>query len=311
MAEKPIVVVFTANSNTGAETVKHLVDKYSDKVRIRCVVRHLEKARLIEHLDVEIVRGDITQPNFLGKVFDDNVNAAFWSTPSTQDRVDLTAKFLEACITYGVDYPILISVLDADANSIKFQRYMSAIEQICEAKKGTPVKKQLHDTGKQTLQPIILRTGFFYQNFYGSVQAMADGQLYYPLGTGGACTPMPHVDLDDIGQIIAKMLVEPEPYGGRTFNLIGEYQAGNQIAQTIGMSTGHRVAYEDVPPEVAVMAFMALGIPEFLAQDNVEMMQYFVNGNGQGIKSDVEQILGRPPTKFAKFCKTSLKPLLG
>ena len=44
------------------------------------------------------------------------------------------------------------------------------------------------------------------------------------------------------------------------------------------MATGHRVAYEDVDPEVAVMAFMALGIPDFLAQDNVEMMQYFVTG---------------------------------
>jgi hypothetical protein len=30
---------------------------------------------------------------------------------------------------------------------------------------------------------------------------MADGKLYYPLGTGGACTPMPHVDLEDIGQV--------------------------------------------------------------------------------------------------------------
>ena len=29
------------------------------------------------------------------------------------DRVDLTSNFLKACITYGVDYPIIISVLNA------------------------------------------------------------------------------------------------------------------------------------------------------------------------------------------------------
>jgi hypothetical protein len=29
------------------------------------------------------------------------------------------------------------------------------------------------------------------------------------------------------------MLVEPDQYGGRTFNLIGEYQAGNQIVSPL------------------------------------------------------------------------------
>ena len=37
------------------------------------------------------------------------------------DRVDLTKKFLEACISFGVDFPIITSVLDA-GQSVFFRR---------------------------------------------------------------------------------------------------------------------------------------------------------------------------------------------
>lgn len=81
------------------------------------------------------------QQALLGAVFADDVNAAFWSTPNTKgelgtesipaprchpllhvalpmfpnttDRVELTKMFLEACIANGVDFPIVISCLDA------------------------------------------------------------------------------------------------------------------------------------------------------------------------------------------------------
>ena len=42
------------------------------------------------------------------------------------------------------------------------------------------------------------------------------------------------------------------------------------------MSTGHSVKYEPVDEETAIMAFQALGLPEWLARGNVEMLQYFV-----------------------------------
>ncbi|EDQ88363.1 uncharacterized protein MONBRDRAFT_26452 [Monosiga brevicollis MX1] len=311
---KPVVLVFTGNSNTGHETVKALLAKYGDKIKVRAAVRKMDRARLLEHLDVEIVRADVDQPALLSKAFDDKVNAAFWATPTAPDRVTPTKKFIDACITYGVDFPVIMSVLDADKQAIEYQRQFSAIEDYCKAKAGTPVKKQLGDTGKQVLRPIILRSGFFYQNFFGSLGSMASGTLYYPLGSGGAAGAIPHIDLEDIGEIVAKLLVDPEEHGGRTYNLIGEYQAGNQIvrlsATAISMSTGHNVAYENVDEETASLAFQALGLPEWLARGNVEMLSYFVQDHGQDLSSDTAALLGRPPTKFAAFAKKHIKPLL-
>ena len=62
---------------------------------------------------------------------------------------------------------------------------------------------------------------------------------------------LPHVDLEDVGRVrivptvldrttfcnryltlyqcIANIMVNPEPHGGKTYNLIGEYQSGSFI----------------------------------------------------------------------------------
>jgi len=44
-----------------------------------------------------------------------------------------------------------------------FQEQFGDVEAHCAAKAGTPVKRQMLDTGKQVLQPIILRCALFYQ----------------------------------------------------------------------------------------------------------------------------------------------------
>ncbi|EGD82948.1 hypothetical protein PTSG_12041 [Salpingoeca rosetta] len=308
MADKPVVVVFTANSNTGTAVVRELAANYADDVRIRCVVRKKANAKHLQGLPIEVINADITQPALLKAVFADDVNVCFWSTPTTQDRADLTKRFVDACIEYGVDFPVIVSMLDADKRGTLHQQHFAEIEAYCEKMRGTPVKRQLLDTGKQTLAPIILRCAPFYQNMLASLAGIAEGQLYYPLGKNEGY--LPHVDLKDVGKIGAKILVDPTPHGNKTYNLIGEYQQGNQLASSITRSTGHPCTYEEVDDPTAAMAFAALGLPEWLADANTELIAYFREDNGQDIKSDVEEVLGTPPTKFAAFCKREMKPFL-
>ncbi len=76
------------------------------------------------------------------------------------------------------------------------------------------------------MQPIILRSALFYQNMFGSLAGIQAGTLYYPLALNGV---LAHVDLEDVGKCAAAILANPEPHANKTYNLIGEYQAGNQI----------------------------------------------------------------------------------
>ncbi len=54
--------------------------------------------------------------------------------------------------------------------------------------------------GKSLLQPIILRTGVFYQNSFSYVSMIRARVLYLPLGDDGR---MPHTDLADLGAVRA------------------------------------------------------------------------------------------------------------
>eukprot|EP00043_Microstomoeca_roanoka_P017128 m.177611 g.177611 ORF g.177611 m.177611 type:complete len:312 (+) comp16575_c0_seq2:2081-3016(+) len=308
MSDKPVVVVFTANSNTGTSVAKYLAENYADRVRVRCVVRKKANAKHLQGLPIEVINADITQPALLKAVFADDVNVCFWSTPATKDRAELSRKFIDACIEWGVDYPVIISMLDADKKLITHHKHFGEIEDYCEKMRGTPVKRQLLDTGKQTLAPIILRCAPFYQNMLASLAGIAAGTLYYPLGKNEGY--MPHVDLADVGKVAAMIMVDPEPHANKTYNLVGEYQQGNQIASSITRSTGHPCTYEEVDDETAIMAFLALGLPEWLAVANVELLSYFRQEQAQDVPSDIEAITGAPATKFAGFCKREMKALL-
>eukprot|EP00049_Salpingoeca_infusionum_P020635 m.364645 g.364645 ORF g.364645 m.364645 type:complete len:312 (-) comp27878_c0_seq1:275-1210(-) len=308
MSEKEVLVVFTANSNTGFALVNHLVENYASQYRIRCVVRKKTTAKIFQGMPIEVVNADITQAPLLKAVFADDVNTCFWATPTSENRAELTKLFIDACIAYGVDFPVVVSCVDADKKLTMYQQQFAEIEEYCAAKFGTPVKRQLLDTGKQVLQPTILRCGMFYQNLFGSLASIASGTFYYPLGKNKGF--LPHVDIADVAKVAAAIMTRPQDLGGKTYNIIGEYHQGNQIASAITMATGHPCKYEAVDDETAVMAFEALGLPEWLAMGNVETLAYYREDNGQDIESDIPAITGAAPTKLSAFAKKHVKPIL-
>ncbi len=62
---------------------------------------------------MKIVQADLLQPSMLQAVFKDDINTAFLATPPTKDRVKISKAFIDACIAYGVDFPIIVSMVGA------------------------------------------------------------------------------------------------------------------------------------------------------------------------------------------------------
>lgn len=58
---KPLVAIFTANSNSGAPCLKELVEKYNDKVQVRAVFRSEEKAKpyRAQYPNIEVLKPHI------------------------------------------------------------------------------------------------------------------------------------------------------------------------------------------------------------------------------------------------------------
>jgi hypothetical protein len=65
---------------------------------------------------------------------------------------------------------------------------------------------------------------------------------------------------------------------GKTYNIIGESQTGNQLSSVIAMKAQISCGYENVSDEVCVAAFEALSIQPWIAAGNVEMIKFSREG---------------------------------
>merc|ERR1719231_58800 len=105
--------------------------------------------------------------------------------------------------------------------------------------------------------------------------------------------------------------MNPEPHGSKSYNIIGEEQDGSQLAAAIAMNSGMPCTYENVDDEIVVMAFERLDLQPWLAAGNVEMLKYIREGNLADIdQGDYYKITGKRPTKFGRFVKEYLAPLI-
>lgn len=64
-------------------------------------------------------------------------------------------------------------------------------------KAGQPVKVAIGDRGHKKFSPTIVRAPPFYQNFYGCLNGIQAGTLYYPLED----KELTHVDFVDVGKV--------------------------------------------------------------------------------------------------------------
>lgn len=305
----PIAAVITANSNTGLATIKHLIANHTDKVRVRAVVRGLnkvEEAPELKDLPVEIITGDVAKHQALKPVFA-GVRSAFFTVPANEERVKLGKQFVDHCFEFGIEYAVILSIVGSEEQATDTQREFWEIESYAKSKANQPVKVAIGDKGKRLFQPIVLRAAPLYQNFYSSLGALQTGHVYIPLDIDHR---LAHVHLEDLARCAAAVLAEPEKHGNKTYNIIGEYQAGPAIAAAMTSGSGLGVQFSPVSDAVAIEALTVLGIKLSVARAAVDMIAWFRAGSGQGLVSDVEGITGRAPVKFRDFVREEIKPIL-
>ena len=88
---------------------------------------------------------------------------------------------------------------------------------------------------------------------------------------------------------------------------------------SFAMAGAPGVVYEPVDKAVAVAALVAAGISTWHAEAHMNMVIHY-SKHGQSassaaafsgkIKSDIERITGKPPTKLHSWVKKTIKPLL-
>lgn len=208
-------------------------------------------------------------------------------TPTAENRAELAVNAVEAAAAANVDHVVLVSALTADYTNTIFGSQMSAIEQSLKA---------------SGLAYTIVRLPMFFENYALSFASMAEGKVLRGCLDGDALHN--GVAVEDVGELIANILIWPEMHIGSTLSVTGRLYTENDAAEAFGASWGVPITYEQVPADNMLESLKASGVPEWLAKGIMELYQLIERGSELSQSNQVfESVVGREPMSIVDFAK--------
>ena len=220
----------------------------------------------------------------------DGVRAVFLVTPSTEHAESQQIRFLDIAEAAGVEHVVLLSQLASRSDSpVRFLRYHAAVEERLRA---------------STLGVTILRPNLFMQGLLVfRSQILSSGVISAPIGDA----PVSIIDVDDIGEVAANTLLSPQPHG--TLTLTGpEALTHADMAHALGRASRRPIRFISAESEDVAAALTGL-MPPWQIEGLVEDYAHYDRGEAGVVTGDVEEMLGRAPSRFEDFA-ARVAPLL-
>lgn len=213
------------------------------------------------------------------------IDRVYLVTPVMRVRyVGQVAAFLDQAEAAGVDHVTLLSTYNGDR----------APNEVDIAKVEAEVAR------RQAFTHTILRPAWVMQNFIDEHLPIRHGKVTVP-SRGGAEA---FVDALDIAAVAAETLLQPENHASATYALTGpEAITFDDVAAIIGTVSGRAVTYQDIDQEAWIDAAISTGVPADYAPMLRWLSGAIINGDGSTPSSDIEAVIGRPPTSFHAFAE--------
>lgn len=271
----PIFLVFGATGTVGRQVAGALLRRGA---QIRVAAREAARAQDLAALGAEIVEADLEAPESLPRAFE-GVTGVALITPFVPHQVDLVRNAVAAAKAAGVEILVRMSGTGADPSApLMVARTHGEAEAVIEAS-GLP--------------HVIVRPTFFQDNLITFMAVGIKAEGAWSGAAGGGATA--YVSAEDIGEVIAALLLNPSDWLGARLELTGpEAHTDAEIARWISEIAGYAVQYLDLPPDELRQGMLDSGAPEWMADDMVGLEQVKAAGWASAVSPDVSRVLGRP-----------------
>jgi uncharacterized protein YbjT (DUF2867 family) len=263
-----IATVLGATGKTGSVVAQRL---RAGGAEVRAFARSADKLEALTKQGAKAVTGDVVNARDLVAAFrgSDVVYAMvppFYSAPDPIGYYDrVTASLATALAESGVRRVVLLSSLGADRSS------------------GTGLVVGLHHVEERLktlprLDLLILRPGYFYENFLGSIGTIQ------AMGVNGGATkgdvPITMISASDIGGMAARAMLAADFAGITVRELFGPRDLTMVEATSIlGKMIGNPdLAYQQFPAEGVIAGLKQAGFSEGVAKSFVGMSEGFNEG---------------------------------
>jgi uncharacterized protein YbjT (DUF2867 family) len=271
------VLVTGATGNTGSGLVPALRDAGVD---VRAFVRDESKAQPLKDMGVEIVVGDLDQPETIDAAVEgvDKIYLLTWNGPTQAQHAE---NVIKAARRAGNPHIVRHSMWGSEKSRI--------------VKQGIQVEEAVKSSG---LPWTLLKPTFFMQNTMMAAQTIAsDGVIYWDMKDG----KLAMIDVRDVVDVALSVLTG-NGHEGKSYILTGpEAISFHEVADTFSTVLGKEIKYVSVPGEAALEFILSLGVPEWIARGYVELSEGFSQGFANSTTDNVAALTGHPARSFEQF----------
>ena len=276
-----MILVTGATGTIGSELVRLLVDQGEP---VRALVRDPARAASIVPDRVQLFRGDLGDPASIDEAVL-GASKLFLLGPPDERLVELEANAIDAARrACCVEHVVKLSAIHADpASPARFCAWHGQSEQHVAASR---------------MPCTFLRANFFMQNTLGLAAGIRKhGSIHQPSGGARAS----YIDTRDVARTAATALTR-RGHEGQTYTLTGpEAISYADIAAILSRVAGRPVKFVDVPRDTAKPALLSAGMPEWLAEGLLELMDLMRAGKMDVVTDDVERVTGTKPRTYEQF----------
>jgi NAD(P)H dehydrogenase (quinone) len=280
------VAVVGATGNTGRAVVKELRALGHNPV---CVVRNADKAREVLGADAKTAIAELTDRTALEKALA-GAESVFVVTGHNPGMVEQQNNILDAALGAGAKYLVRVgggrAVARADSESVVGRGHAAIEERLASSGIGW----------------VILRPGLFMQNVLGASAMIKDeGKL----AVAYACAkdqPVALIDVRDTGAIGARILIDPAPHVGKTYEFTGAPTTYDEFADVFSQVLGRKIVYVEKNLEQSEQILRSRQMPDWLIAH--VLMLGKVGAQGAFSVADtnpIENIVGRAPITTKQF----------
>jgi NAD(P)H dehydrogenase (quinone) len=278
------IAVVGATGNTGRAVVKEHKALGQNPV---CVVRNADKAREVLGADAKTAVAELTDRAALEKALA-GVESVFVVTGHNPGMVEQQNNVLDAALKAGAKYLVRVS----GGAAIAFPDSPSVV-----GRGHLAIEERLKSSG---IGWTILKPGLFMQNIIGQAAGIKnDGKL---VGTAAPDQGLAFIDVRDTGAVGARILLDPAPHAGKTYEFTGKLVTFPQVAETLSQVLGKSVKYVPVTLEQNEQALRSRGLPDWLVTHLLLVAKATgAGGFGKANVQPIVDIVGREPITIKKF----------
>ena len=275
------MILFTGLTGAVGTEILKLLPEFD--IQARGLIRDPAKAAALEDAGVEVVTGDLADPNDVREALQ-GCDKAFLLMANAREQLDLEKDFVDAARAAGVDYLVKMSANGANSNSTSLlKRYHGDAEQY------------IRESG---LGYTLVRPNFFMQNMLhitGTI--VAEDKFYMPMRDGQVGI----IDVRDVARFILAVLTG-SGHDGETYEITGpELVSFHDIAAQLSEVMGREISYVDVPAEDFKQS-LAHWVPDEWYVDTVsEMFELTAQGRGALLTDNYTRVTGREPATLGRF----------